>query len=176
MKNIASLGAPFASRLEGIDDSMLDEASIIRLMRRPGIRRLSSRVSAVFGSARASAKNGMPASARMSAPCRQMATAPRPYPINQRRERQPAASAASGASALAAATRIQPRPTSTHGGEPRRGLGREKQLLQAERCALRRSASPAASRSSFSAPTPVVSSPRWRPRSESTGFRQPGVS
>ena len=36
VKNIASFGAPCARRLDGIDDSMLDEASIIRLMRRPG--------------------------------------------------------------------------------------------------------------------------------------------
>ena len=69
VKNAALFGAPLASVVDGNADNMLDEASISSAMRRPG-NVVSDRVSAVRGSASEMMKNGSPASASISAPCR----------------------------------------------------------------------------------------------------------
>src|SRR5438132_1583326 len=69
VKNVASFGA-FALRCAaGKRAIMLDEASIISAMRRPGYE-TSSFVSDEYGSAKASTKNGRPARNRSSAPWR----------------------------------------------------------------------------------------------------------
>ena len=69
VKKAALFGAPFASVVDGSAESMLDEASMSRAMRRPG-KVVSDRVNVVRGSEKASTKNGRPASARISAPWR----------------------------------------------------------------------------------------------------------
>ena len=69
VKNAALFGAPLASVVDGSADSMLDDASISRAMRRPG-NVVSERVSAVRGSASEMMKNGNPARASSSAPWR----------------------------------------------------------------------------------------------------------
>src|SRR5436309_5848437 len=69
VKNVASFGA-FALRCAaGKRAIMLDEASIISAIRRPGYD-TSSFVSDEYGSAKASTKNGRPARNRSSAPWR----------------------------------------------------------------------------------------------------------
>src|SRR5437867_11277595 len=68
VKNVASFGAFLFSVAAGKRAIMLDDASIISAMRRPG-NDTSSRVMDEYGSASASAKNGSPARNRSSAPC-----------------------------------------------------------------------------------------------------------
>src|SRR3954466_4640697 len=69
VKNVASFGALAFSRAAGKRAIMLDEASIISAMRRPG-KLTCSWVSEEYGSAKASTKNGKPARNRISAPWR----------------------------------------------------------------------------------------------------------
>ena len=77
VKNVASFGALALRCAAGNGAIMLDDASIIRQMRRPGYD-TSSRVSEVYGSASASVKNGRPARNSSSAPWRTIAVQLRP--------------------------------------------------------------------------------------------------
>src|SRR6185503_4169119 len=69
VKNVASFGAFLFSVAAGKRAIMLDDASIMSAMRRPG-NDTSSRVIDENGSARASAKNGTPPRNSSSAPWR----------------------------------------------------------------------------------------------------------
>src|SRR6266508_278156 len=69
VKNVASFGAFLFSVAAGKRAIMLDEASIINAIRRPG-NDTSSRVMDENGSASAITKNGTPTRNRISAPCR----------------------------------------------------------------------------------------------------------
>src|SRR5436189_80986 len=71
VKNVASFGALELRCAAGKRAIMLDEASIIRAMRRPG-KLTCSCVRDEYGSASASTKNGRPARTSSSAPWRTM--------------------------------------------------------------------------------------------------------
>src|SRR5437773_9841198 len=71
VKNVASFGAFLFSVAAGNRAIMLDDASIITAMRRPG-NDTSWRVNVVYGSASAMTKNGKPARNSSSVPWRTM--------------------------------------------------------------------------------------------------------
>ena len=130
-------------------------------MRRPGIRRLFARQRGLgIGERQRKERNAGQRQHERAVPHRWRRAAAAPT--------RSATAARAGPPARPARQRSQQQarsgePDQQHGGEPRRGLGREEQLLQAQAARLDDQRRELIARSSFSAPTPVVSSPRWRP-------------